>query len=339
MTRDTVKNILNEINLPFKESRAGLNFKCPICGDSKTSQRKRRGWLLFKDDRVNYFCHNCSISLSFSNFLKENHKDVYFKYFSELSKRKIDDKIEATKVNEIITGEELIHEDLKYILDAAAIPLFSVPESSKLREEQLKAVKYLIKRKIPKDKIKECYLGIDNYINPETKEVLRLNHRIIIPYRCKDKIYAFQGRTLLDSEYVPKYLTIKGKNDIKIYNFFDVDKNKRVYVTEGPIDSWFLNNAISVSGSVSEHGPVIELINRTFEDVVFVFDNDLAGEEKTIKYLKEGFKCFKWEYDWRECKDINDVVKTFCLTNDTICDIINNNVIEGFKGLVDFKMK
>src|SRR4030066_164330 len=260
MTRDTVKNILNEINLPFKESRAGLNFKCPICGDSKTSQRKRRGWLLFKDDRVNYFCHNCSISLSFSN---------------------------------------------------------------------------LIKRKIPKDKIKECYLGIDNYINPETKEVLRLNHRIIIPYRCKDKIYAFQGRTLLDSEYVPKYLTIKGKNDIKIYNFFDVDKNKRVYVTEGPIDSWFLNNAISVSGRVSEHGPVIELFNRTFEDVVFVFDNDLAGEEKTIKYLKEGFKCFKWEYDWRECKDINDVVKTFCLTNDTICDIINNNVIEGVKGLVD----
>lgn len=338
MTKDTVKTILNEINLPFKENSAGFNFKCPICGDSKTNSKKRRGWLLFKEDRINYFCHNCSVSISFSNFLKEYHKDIYFRHFYEFSKKNQDTKIEPTKATEILNGEELIHEDLRYILDAVTVPLFSVQKSICIREAQLRAVKYLVKRKIPADKIRECYLGVDNYTNPETKEVLRLNQRIIIPYKFRDKVYAFQGRTLLEDKYIPKYLTIKGKNEIKIYNFFNVDKSKRVYVTEGPIDSWFLNNAVSVSGSVSVSGPAIELIKNTYEDVVFVFDNDLAGDLKTEKFLKSNHRCFKWAREWKKCKDINDVVLKFFLTNERICDIINENTISGVGGLVDLKL-
>ena len=64
----------------------GWNFRCPICGDSKKSKYKKRGWILPSVDKVVYYCHNCFVSITFRNFLKQTHPDVFEKYKQEEKK-------------------------------------------------------------------------------------------------------------------------------------------------------------------------------------------------------------------------------------------------------------
>ena len=57
------------------------NFRCPICGDSKTNKWKARGYLFSKKGGIFYKCHNCSFSSNLSNFLSSNptlHKQYVF---------------------------------------------------------------------------------------------------------------------------------------------------------------------------------------------------------------------------------------------------------------------
>ena len=56
----------------FKKVKPHLyNFRCPICGDSQKNKNKARGFLYRVKTNTNYKCHNCGVSMSFSNFLKE----------------------------------------------------------------------------------------------------------------------------------------------------------------------------------------------------------------------------------------------------------------------------
>lgn len=56
----------------FKRVKADLyNCRCPICGDSQKNKTKTRGYLYQIKNNTNYKCHNCGVSLSFNNFLKQ----------------------------------------------------------------------------------------------------------------------------------------------------------------------------------------------------------------------------------------------------------------------------
>ena len=58
--------------LKFKRVKPNLyNFRCPICGDSQKQKNKARGYIYGIKQNVNYKCHNCGASMSFSNFLKQ----------------------------------------------------------------------------------------------------------------------------------------------------------------------------------------------------------------------------------------------------------------------------
>jgi transcription elongation factor Elf1 len=60
-----------------------INFRCPICGDSKKSKSKARGWLLEKENNFYFYCHNCGESHSFSNFLRAVDPISYNDYVAE----------------------------------------------------------------------------------------------------------------------------------------------------------------------------------------------------------------------------------------------------------------
>ena len=46
----------------FKQKKDYVwNFSCPICGDSKKSKFKARGYLFTKKNELFYKCHNCGI--------------------------------------------------------------------------------------------------------------------------------------------------------------------------------------------------------------------------------------------------------------------------------------
>ena len=74
----------------FKQVKPNLyNFRCPICGDSKKNKSKTRGYLYNIKADINFRCHNCGASMTFSNFLKELdpviHKQYVFERFKNNS--------------------------------------------------------------------------------------------------------------------------------------------------------------------------------------------------------------------------------------------------------------
>jgi transcription elongation factor Elf1 len=60
-----------------------INFRCPICGDSQKSRSKARGWLLERDNKFSYYCHNCGASQGFNYFLKTVDPLLYNDYIAQ----------------------------------------------------------------------------------------------------------------------------------------------------------------------------------------------------------------------------------------------------------------
>ncbi len=56
------------------------NFRCPICGDSKTNKSKARGYLYQNKQGLSFKCHNCYAGQSFSYLLKYTNS-IFFDLF------------------------------------------------------------------------------------------------------------------------------------------------------------------------------------------------------------------------------------------------------------------
>ena len=74
----------------FKRVKADLyNFRCPLCGDSQKHKNKARGYVYPLKADMNFKCHNCGASTTFSNFLKSVdvtlHKQYIFEKFKAVS--------------------------------------------------------------------------------------------------------------------------------------------------------------------------------------------------------------------------------------------------------------
>ena len=71
-------NFINQLSSSlegFKSTGKNVfNFRCPICGDSAKKKNKKRGYLYQKNGKFWYCCHNCNVSKSFKNFLKEQNQ-------------------------------------------------------------------------------------------------------------------------------------------------------------------------------------------------------------------------------------------------------------------------
>ena len=59
----------------------GYNFRCNVCGDSKKSKSKKRGYILKKRKPWIFFCHNCFYKKPVTVWMKEffpiHYKDFY----------------------------------------------------------------------------------------------------------------------------------------------------------------------------------------------------------------------------------------------------------------------
>ena len=72
----------------FKRVKPKLyNFRCPICGDSKKNKNKARGFIYQVKNDTNFKCHNCGVSKSFYNFLREIDPVAHKKYVYEKFKK------------------------------------------------------------------------------------------------------------------------------------------------------------------------------------------------------------------------------------------------------------
>lgn len=85
----------------IQEVPSGYRFRCPYCGDSQKSKMKARGHVVEKWGKRFFKCHNCGLSKSFDQFLKDMDVELYAEYVNqECSKRHLEDVATPLKEEE-----------------------------------------------------------------------------------------------------------------------------------------------------------------------------------------------------------------------------------------------
>lgn len=262
------------------------NFRCNVCGDSLKNKYKQRGYILKNRNPWVYYCQNCQASMSITRWLKTYFPEHWKEYLKASCRSK---KTEQPKLNipKVIYNEK---KDLKHF-----VPILK-GESDLFKV----AIDLCQVRLIPKEIWSHWYVAESGYFK----------NRLIIPYYDdKRKIYNYQARSLL-KELEPKYISRIGEKFNKVYNYYNADKEQPVMITEGVIDSLFLENSIAVSG-----------LKKVFDSKVFEFkkryyllDSDKDAQEKNIQLLNNGEYVFRWKMfikdlglPEREKWDINEV--------------------------------
>ena len=307
---------LGSSRLPkFKKVKPDLyNFRCPLCGDSQKQKNKARGYIYAKKADANYKCHNCGASTTFSNFLKTLDSTLYKQYIFE-------------KFQTRNTGKGSIFEEPKFDFKK---PVFrkklDLPKASEVKI----AKQYLENRKLDPtkfyytDKFKEWtntqkqtfdYIGKDE-------------PRIIIPmYDTEQRMIGFQGRSLIPNSV--KYITIMIDEEApKIYGLDKINKEKPIYIIEGPFDSSLVENSIAMCGADVDIGSL------GWSDYIWVYDNEPRSREITDrirKTLDRGDKVVIWPTSIEE-KDVNDMI----LGGHDVMSMLKSNTYSGLKAKIKF---
>ena len=309
----------------FKQVKTGLyNFRCIYCGDSQKNKNKTRGYIYgYKNDH-NYKCHNCGVSKSFTNFLKDIDSSLYDQYVMERYKNGSTGKGSNTP------EPKFTFEKPKFTKKA-----FDLPSIAELNKEHSARI-YLENRKIPQDFLSKLFYceKFKQWTNEqkETFESTKYDEpRIIIPLINNGEIFGFQGRSLSKKPKV-KYITIiLDENQPKIYGLDRIDWNKTVYVVEGPFDSMFINNSIAMVGADIDKMFFITNFETNF---VMVYDNEKRNKEMVArleKSIEMKFPVVIWPKDLKE-KDINDIV----LSGQDVESMLKLNTYQGLEANLKF---
>jgi hypothetical protein len=163
-----------------------------------------------------------------------------------------------------------------------------------------------------------------------------LSEYIIIPLTYKNKWYGFQALGWKQKRFFI-YLA-EGNTSWKVWNYFNIDKNKPVYIFESIYDaiSSGLDNVISQLGATISKDRLDEL-----DDPVFCLDNfrvDERAKEESEKYASEGYKVFMWPKEMpNNIKDFNDLLKKQ-VPLEKIKNLITSNIEEGISAAIKIKM-
>ena len=300
--------------LKFKKVKADLyNFRCPICGDSQKHKNKARGYLYGVKADINFRCHNCGASMTFSNFLKEIDVTMHKQYVFERFK---DGK----------TGRGTVVEEPKFNFEAPQFkPKLDLPKASANPDEK----KYLEDRKLNPDKFyyTDKFKAWSNSHKKTFDSVKYDEPRIIIPLFYKNALVGFQGRSLGPSKV--KYITVMINDDApKIYGLDQIRGGAPVFVTEGPFDSTFIRNSIAMCGSDSD------VRKWGVSTPTWVYDNEPRNREIVRRIedtIDRGDRVVIWPSTISE-KDINDMV----LAGHDVQSVVESNVYSGLKAKLQF---
>jgi DNA-directed RNA polymerase subunit RPC12/RpoP len=311
-----------------KKGKALWNFRCPYCGDSQKDKLKARGYLFENKGDVLYKCHNCGIATGLTQLIDHVAPPLKKEYVLEkFSTRGAGKKISLGAGDQTAffkTNKTPVFETnpLKHI---TCLELCDINHPARL---------YVHERKIPQRQWKRLYYTetfkawTNSIVKNKFKDIDKDEGRLIIPFfDKKGKMVAFQGRSL-DPNNPVRYITIKiTEDECKLFGMELMDESKPVYVTEGPIDSLFLDNAIAMAGSDLSNS--CNLNSET--EFVIVMDNENRNKEIVKKigaFIERGYAVCIWDEKILQ-KDINDMV----LSGMSIENLHNSIKTRTFKGL------
>ena len=298
----------------FKKVKSNLyNFRCPICGDSKKNKTKTRGYLYGVKTDVNFRCHNCGASMTLSNFLKEIDPTIHKQY--------VFDKFKDGK-----TGRGTVVEEPKFHFEAPKFKRsLKIPKAS----ENPRSDGYLTARKLDSSKFfyAEKFKKFVNTLKPTFEDTRYDEERIIIPIYYEKNLIGLQGRSIVPNPV--KYITVMlDENAPKIYGLDDVEKRERVYITEGPFDSTFIQNSIAMCGADAD------VSSWGISNPVWIYDNEPRNREIVNRISRtidsgESVVIFPSSID---DKDINDMV----IAGHDVQKIVECNTYSGLEAKLKF---
>lgn len=298
-------------NLPESSLKSRNNseitFRCPICGDSKKSKLKKRGY--FYRRTGTFHCFNCEANMTGYDFLKAIcSQDVFDRIIQDYKVLNFHNIVTGKKDSSIQsqgnTFEILApNPSYRYLLDSnwTVKPL---SDSAK---------KYLDERKIPfgsRDMLKSI-------VDSTGREF------ILIQYIWDDNAIYHQLHNFnkydIKGQGSVKYIFPKDENinfqPKPVFNIGNVDvSHHSIYCTEGVYDSLFLKNGVALGGrslTDYQHKMLTELYPR--HRIVLAFDNDYAGMSSSLKHAERfpdiSFLDLSDVLAIAHAKDINDFVK------------------------------
>lgn len=315
-------NLISSRLSKFKRIKPKLyNFRCPICGDSQKNKNKARGFLYQVKNNTNFKCHNCGISVSFANFLKDLDPQTYKQYTFEKFKEGNTGKNFVTESPEDMFSKMRNTKPTfkkKIVIDLPSA--FSVALSKH----------YLESRAILSGNFyyAENFQEFVNSIKPGSFEHPKFGEaRIVIPLVRNEKLIGLQGRAL--STNPVKYLTVMLDEDApKIYGTDEIDKSLPVYITEGPFDSTFIRNSVAMCGAD------VDVVSCGISNPVWIYDNEPRNAQITRRIeqtIDQGDRVVIWPSNIRE-KDINDMV----LSGHKVQEIVDKNTYKGLEAKLKF---
>lgn len=311
----------------FKQKKLApplFNFACPLpgCGDNHRDKKKARGYFFQKNNSYIYHCHNCGTTISFKNFLKDFDPTLYGEYCMELL-NDIQPTWKPSKPQEITLKKISTH-------------LPSVDELPKDHPATL----YLRSRMIPVEKYNRVLFS-DNFgswvkrtFHGLYEELKDDSPRIVFPiYDAKKQLIAAQGRAIQSNGV--RYRIVKRIEDTEkiVYGLNTVDLKKDVYLTEGPIDSLFLENSCAaMNADLTSTANYLSSLGA--KKVICIPDN----EPKNRWVLKEIKKMVDSKHTvviWNEYireKDVNDMI----LAGRDVLSEIQKSLYTGIQAQVRF---
>jgi hypothetical protein len=178
------------------------------------------------------------------------------------------------------------------------------------------------------------YLSLTDYTH---------KNRLILPfYNRLNKIMFYQSRGIYN-DGKPKYLSRTG-SDKSLFNFNNVRSGAdQVFITEGPIDSFFIKDSVAVAGIQERSKQSLTTVQKNQLDQLFLMQSvwvldsqwsDEASKQKSASLLKDNQCVFIWPRDiGRRFKDINEMCIHFNL-NEISSQYILDNTYCGLKGTV-----
>lgn len=336
----------------IRETDNDIAVRCPVCGDSRSNRNSRRLHLYKKGDYTGVNCFNgdCSVeNKTVFSFLRDffpNHLSSYrrekfqdnIQQLGQLGKQSSlssDDVFDFGKESKSEDFVDWENSEIAKLENSEISPVVSIDLSNYITpiEKVSQALEYIKSRGL-------CYSPelygrwFYGHQNLEIDDVLyKVQNSIIIPLYADSsftKMYGFYSRSI-SGKFFSTFM-----QDInvgyKIWNYFNIDNTKEVYIFEGIFDAIAsgLNNAIALMGAKLPEDRLREINNP-----VFVLDNDRTGLLNSIEYARKG--CKVYVQNKYPQKDINSLmqdnpdldVKTF----------IKNNLYKGILAEVNIKQK
>ena len=311
------------------------NFRCPFCHDSKKSRSKKRGYIYRKVNDFFYRCHNCGVSVTFANFLKELDGNTYKEYVLE----------------NYSSGESGDHShkgvekpDFDY-LKGNAFKHFNTPlkKLSLITVEELPswvpAKTYILERGIPQEYWCEIYYAENfrEFIRKDFPKVdktdneLPNDERIVLCFTdIHGNITSVTGRSITNSKL--RYVTIRvdEKETRKMYGTHRVNRHDIINVVEGQFDSMFLDNCIACGDAALT--AAVDVFPSS--ELRLIFDNEPRNKQivQTLERAIDAGHSVVIFPENIEQKDINDMV----LAGIDVKDVISNHTYNGARAMINF---